>query len=327
VDLEAGGRDDAPSLPGWLCVGCAMVTPFISVIIPVYNDAERLHTCLKLLEHQTYPQDRYEVIVVDNGSSDRPDRVVEQFNQVRFTSEAKRGSYAARNRGIALAQGEVLAFTDSDCQPAADWLEQGVATLLATPNCGLVGGQIKMLFQDPGRPTAVELYDSIKYLQQQHYIEVTKFGATANLFAWRKMFDTVGLFNAELQSGGDQEWGQRVHAAGYPLVYSEAAWIAHPARRSWPELYKKVVRVARGKYDIGIDRRESLREFWQEIAVELKPHLGTLRQECTDPRIKGGWQQFRFGMVVLLVRYARVWAKIQAKLGEAQKPQVQPEQL
>ncbi|HAA30818.1 MAG TPA: glycosyl transferase family 2, partial [Cyanobacteria bacterium UBA8553] len=75
--------------------------PFVSVIVPVFNDAKRLKICLDALEHQTYPKHLYEVIVVDNGSDKNEDieGVVAQFGQAIASYESIPGSYAARNKG------------------------------------------------------------------------------------------------------------------------------------------------------------------------------------------------------------------------------------
>ena len=102
---------------------------FVSVIIPVYNDSERLKLCLEALENQTYSKDLYEVIVVDNASEEDIKSIVGQFSQAKYTYESQSGSYVARNKGISIARGEILAFTDSDCIPASDWIEKGVANL------------------------------------------------------------------------------------------------------------------------------------------------------------------------------------------------------
>lgn len=175
-------------------------TPFISVIIPVLNDSERLEICLNALEQQTYPKDLYEVIVVDNGSTENLEVLVNKFTQASFTCETQVGSYAARNKGISIARGEVLAFTDSDCIPDPNWLETGVKHLLSVPNCGLVAGKIEMFFKD-SNPTSVELYDSSTFLQQKKYVEEDKYGTTANLFTFKKVFEDIGYFNDELKSG------------------------------------------------------------------------------------------------------------------------------
>ena len=80
-----------------------MSTPFVSVIIPVYNDPIRLQTCLQALEDQTYPKSSYEVIVVDNGSDESIEPIVAEFSQAKATYKAQPGSYAASNKGISLA--------------------------------------------------------------------------------------------------------------------------------------------------------------------------------------------------------------------------------
>lgn len=235
------------------------LTPFVSVVIPVYNDSHRLKLCLAALEQQTYPQTRYEVIVVDNGSEDAEmvKTVVAACNQAIVTEEPIPSSYAARNKGIALSKGEVIAFTDADCIPDLHWIEQGVKSLLQTPNCGLVAGKIVLFFRDPHRLSLVELYESVAAFRQQDHLEKCQYGSTANVFTLRQVFEQVGLFDARLKSSGDLEWGQRVHAHGYQQFYAEDAYILHPARYSFAELCKKTIRIAGGIYDGQIQKYDS----------------------------------------------------------------------
>lgn len=222
--------------------------PFVSVIIPVLNDSERLKVCLKALEEQTYPKKLYEVIVVDNGSDEDIEEVVGQFNQAFAACESRPSSYAARNKGVSLAKGDVIAFTDADCIPASDWIEKGVEVILEVPNCGLVAGKIEVFFKISDRPTAVELYESINAFPQQRYITDSKFGATANLFTLRSVIENVGYFNDTLKSGGDRKWGQRVFSLGYKQIYADKICVAHPARNSLRELNKKAIRLTGGFY-------------------------------------------------------------------------------
>ncbi len=168
-------------------------SPFVSVIIPVFNDAERLRLCLQALERQSYPRDRYEVVVVDNGSDDDLQPVVDPYKQVVLLRERRPGSYAARNAGIAKAKGDILAFTDADCIPDRQWIALGAARFLAADNCGLVAGQIELFFQNPSQPTAVELYDSIKIgFPQAEFVAESHYGATANLFTSKAIVEAVG---------------------------------------------------------------------------------------------------------------------------------------
>ncbi len=289
--------------------------PFVSVIIPVYNDRERLTKCLEALENQTYPHNLYEVIVVDNASDDDIPAVVASFNKAIILEEKRRGSYAARNRGILSAKGEVIAFTDSDCIPANDWMEKGVNNLLKTSNCGIVGGKIDIFFQDPERPTAVELYDSIMAFPQSNYVKNNKFSVSANLFTFKKILDEVGSFNAELKSGGDYEWGQRVFKGGYEVIYAEDTRISHPARSSFEELHKKIVRVMAGKYDLtDKSNASSSKEFIKDLFRDLIPPLKFVgitfgRKELQiDEKLKVIYVRF-------FVKYGRAFERIKLLMG------------
>lgn len=247
--------------------------PFVSTIIPVLNDPHRLQLCLEALENQTYPKHLYEVLVIDNGSDESIEPVVRQFNQAKMLVEMARGSYTARNKGILHAKGEVLAFTDADCIPLPDWLEKGTAHLLAVPNCGLVGGHVQFSFKNSHRPNAAELYDQFFFLQQEYYLEHQQFAATANIFTYKQVFEQVGLFNSNLKSGGDREWGKRVFAAGYAQSYAADASICHPARDSVQKLQKKVKRVARATYHLNRHRPNFPLVLLKFILADLKPPL------------------------------------------------------
>ena len=129
-------------------------SPFVSVLIPVLDDVPGLAKCLSALAEQTYPRSRYEVIVVDNGSWEDVSHVVERFAGVKLLVEARKGTSVARNTGIVAAKGDVLAFTDADCVPAARWLECGVKEVLAIENCGLVGGRVTVTSKRSGLPSS-----------------------------------------------------------------------------------------------------------------------------------------------------------------------------
>src|SRR4051794_2931850 len=102
--------------------------PRASIIIPVRDDSARLQTCLEALDRQSLAG-ALEILVVDNGSSDDPEAVVRGFPRARLLHEAEPSSYAARNLGVREASGAIFAFTDSDCIPASDWIERGVAAI------------------------------------------------------------------------------------------------------------------------------------------------------------------------------------------------------
>ena len=258
--------------------------PFVSVIIPVYNDAVRLQTCLQALEEQTYPKQAYEVIAVDNGSDESIEPIVAGFRQAKASSETRRGSYAARNKGITLAQGDILTFTDSDCIPARDWLERGVANLLREPPAAIVGGKVTFIFKDPAHPTAAELYDSIWHLNQKSYVEKLHFSATANLFTFKSVFERVGYFNSALKSGGDYEWGQRATAVGYTLIYADDVRVAHPARASLKQLRQKVKRVTSGMYALKKQDHVFIQRFNRDFFMRFLPPVFTVMRLKRDQK-------------------------------------------
>lgn len=294
-------------------------SPFVSVIIPVFNDGQQLKRCLTALVDQTYGRSHYEIIVIDNGS-DHPEQIrAIAAASVKVVVEPTPGSYAARNRGFTVASGEVIAFTDADCIPAIDWIQKGVQALTQTPNCGLVAGQIRLFFRDPERPTMVELYESLRALPQQEFVEQHHYGATANVFTRREVITKVGGFDASLKSSGDMEWGQRVYAQGYRQVYDEAVVVLHPARASLRELYTRTRRLAGGHYDLQLKRAPSL---WQQQVIFLRTLLQNLVPPVffaintfLDTRLNGVDQKLKVSSAMLLVRYISAWETLRLKFG------------
>ncbi len=206
----------------------------VSVIIPTYKDWPRLRLCLEALSKQTYPQDQFEVIVVNNDPEDicplsLPTAIM------KIIEEEKPGSYAARNAGIKIAKAEILAFTDSDCIPDEGWIEQGLACL-KNHNCDRVAGAVK-IFPLDSNPYYINKYESIFAIRQDLYAKDNK-AATANLFTKRELFSSIGLFDDSVFSGGDHEWNERATASGYSLFYAPDSIVLHPARNKQQILTK-----------------------------------------------------------------------------------------
>lgn len=298
------------------------VLPFVSVIVPVFNDAIGLKRCLQALTQQTYSPHLYEVVVVDNGSDPKQGiaEVVAAFQQATLVGESQPGSYAARNRGIAVAKGEILAFTDADCIPASTWLEQGVKTLLRHPDCGFVAGKIDISFQEPDHPTAIELYESLWYaLPQQEFVEKQHFGATANVVTFARVMQQVGGFDASLKSNGDREWGQRVYQAGYRPVYAETACVTHPARHTLPQLHSRARRIAGGRYDLQqrypLLKRNSL--FVAGIVKYcLAPFVMIGFNLFCDRRLKTTQQRIQISQLMFFVSYVYIREMLRLKAGK-----------
>jgi cellulose synthase/poly-beta-1,6-N-acetylglucosamine synthase-like glycosyltransferase len=242
--------------------------------------------------------------------------VVEQFGQAKLAFEGQPGSYAARNRGISIAQGEIFAFTDADCIPDPHWIEKGVAKLLSVPNCGLVAGKITLFCQNPDRPTPVELFERIELnFPQDEKLKNDHFGMTANIFTFRAVFETVGLFNSTLKSGGDREWGQRVYAAGYQQVYAEDAWVAHPARHSFSQLRTRITRLVGGSFDRFMSQNPSRIDIIKDFLGTFTPPFRSLYRAWTNEQLTSVPQKLQFYRVMFFARYVVASEKIRLYLG------------
>jgi len=222
--------------------------PFVSVILPVYNGERYIKKCLESLMNQSYPKDKYEVIVIDNGSSDSTVEILKTItnSQIQVLYESKRGSYAARNTGVSHSEGEILAFIDSDCVADNNWLMLGVYNLKLINNQGVIGGRVEF-FSDITNSWGV--FDTATFLNQEKAVK-SGTAVTANLFVPKEIFLKIGLFDDELQSGGDVEWTKRCKDKGYILKYCSEVLVYHPVRSSFKELSKKCFRVGYGNGQI-----------------------------------------------------------------------------
>jgi glycosyltransferase involved in cell wall biosynthesis len=291
--------------------------PFVSVIVPVWNDAERLAGCLRALEEQTYPEDSYEVIVVDNHSAERVGKDSEKVAQAvsvnahsRVVHERRPGSYAARNTGVAVAHGEIIAFTDADCVPAPDWIETGVAHLTAVEsNCAVVAGRIEIFARLAAQPNAVEQYEVLVALAQKEFVRKYSFGATANLFTFREVLARAGTFLAELKSGGDLEWCRRATGFGYKLEYSENTRVFHPARSSFAQLYTKIVRISGGHHDLKRLKGRGYLEFDRSWLVDLIPPVRAMAHIMREPSLIRWRDRIKVCTVLCFVRFVQAFEK------------------
>jgi glycosyltransferase involved in cell wall biosynthesis len=217
--------------------------PLVSTVIAVRNDADGLAHTLAALSAQTLPADRFEVIVVDDASTDATADVARSHAGVRLISMgAAQGSYVARNRGLEAARGAVIAITDADCRPEPHWLERGAARIGADPSA-VVGGHIRMPLN--GSRTLAAMVDVVNHLDQERYVD-EGCAVTANLFAAADTFRAVGCFDERLQSSGDVEWTRRAAGAGHPVVYAPETVVVHPPRTSARVLLRKARRTAEG---------------------------------------------------------------------------------
>ena len=195
--------------------------PEISVIVPVRNGAGSLPALLTSLKAQTLGRERFEVIVVDNDSSDASAEVASRHG-ARVVSEPVPNRSRARNRGVAAASAPLFAFTDADCVADPGWL---AALLDCAPTAPLVAGEVRLRVSE--QPNAIERYESLWRFGQKSWV-AQGWAATANLLVRVEAFDAVGGFDPTWRHiAEDADFCLRARAAGYPLGYCEDAVVDH----------------------------------------------------------------------------------------------------
>ncbi len=216
------------------------VYPSVSVIVPIYNGEADLPGLVERLLGQRYPADRVEYLLVDNGSCDRtPDLLQAAATTAAsqniclraLTYSTIQSSYAARNAGIAVATGDILAFTDADCQPEPSWLAALVQPF-SDNSVGLVAGEIKAL---PSQNWLERYADRQGTLSQHNTLNhaFLPYGQTANLAVRAEVLGTVGLFRSHLTTGGDADLCWRIQQeTKWQLVHAADAVVYHRHRNT-----------------------------------------------------------------------------------------------
>ena len=294
--------------------------PFVSVIIPVYNDYLQLHTCLRALEQQTYPRKRFEIVVVDNDSSEIPPDPIPAGVDARWLKETKRGSYAARNLGVRNTRGEILAFIDSDCIPHPDWIERGVSAIEHLKGPGYVAGRVEVFPRDADHPTPTEYFEMVTAFRMDENMRELHWGGAGNLFVRRTIIEDIGPFDEALQSGGDAEFGKRVFAAGYQQFFAEDAVVRHPARRTLQERLTKAYRVYAGGIDLLQAGDPQARAQFSGVLPQFKPPLRKLYKIFTSPRVSHWSGRLQAAGVALTLHYTMAFEYVRTqKLGRPLK--------
>ncbi len=210
--------------------------PFVSVIVCSYNGAITLSACLDSLGKINYPH--YEVVLVDDGSTDNTREIAGQFPQVRYIHQSNHGLSHARNTGAAAALGDVFAYTDSDCMADGDWLYYLISTLVTGEFAGVGGPNVTPPAQNwiqacvaaaPGGPSHVLLTDTVA----EHI-------PGCNMAFYRWAFESVGGFDAEYHKAGDDvDFCWRLQQSGFVIAFSPTALVWHHRRFTLRAFFKQ----------------------------------------------------------------------------------------
>jgi GT2 family glycosyltransferase len=203
--------------------------PKVSVVVCAYNAEQTMDSCLASLQELNYPN--YEVIVVNDGSTDRTLEITQRYDYLHLISQENKGLSAARNVGIAAASGEIVAFTDSDCVADPDWLTYMVDKFLSSGLCAVGGPNFpppedslvpSCVAVSPGGPTHVLLSD-----------EVAEHIAGCNMAVRREVLQEIGGFDPLFRAAGDDvDLCWRLQDKGYTIGFSPAAVVWHFRRNT-----------------------------------------------------------------------------------------------
>lgn len=201
--------------------------PDVSVVCSTYNRAHRLADMLPALEAQTYPHDRFEVVIVDDGSTDNTSEFVEKFAasatiDVRLVSLPQNtGRSAGRNTGWRAAHAPVIAFTDDDCAPSPEWLAAGMA--LMTGDTTVVVGRT---MPNPAHSANKGVFSRTQNVDRD---SGTRYMHTCNIFYRRDDLEAVGGLDAAFnkKGGEDTDLGWRVLDRGGSVAFAEDAVVLH----------------------------------------------------------------------------------------------------
>ena len=263
----------------------------VSVVVPVHNGAATLPACLSALQRQTFPADRYEVIVVDDGSTDGSADVAHSVG-VRVVSQPNAGPAAARNHGARMAHGDIVLFTDADCIPAPDWVER-MAAAFATPDvAGAKGTYHTPQRELVARFVQAEYEDKYDRMQNSHSID---FVDTYSAGYRRDVFLEAGGFDTTFPTASveDQEFSFRLSEAGHRLVFVPHACVGHIHDRT-------IAEYARRKFWIG---------YWKVQVV--RAHPGKLVRDSHTPQVvKLQMALAALGAVLLIAGLIQPWLAV-----------------
>lgn len=248
----------------------------VSIIIPVYNRSNELRRVLAALSTQSFPHERAEVLICDDGSREELGELVAEFRQrqrfcdVRHLRQDNRGAGAARNLGIANAAGELLAFTDSDCEPDPDWLSE-LVTPFADPTVGIAGGFVdyRAARHLSGRCVNFLMSSTLGAggaRDPRGVVSMNYYPRAGNMAVLRHLAVEAGGFPGH-SHGEDLEFGSRVMALGFRAEFVPTAKVLHNECRSFVQVGREAFR--KGVARVRLARHRGMHELIHALPALL----------------------------------------------------------
>jgi GT2 family glycosyltransferase len=249
----------------------------VSVIVPTHNRPAELAECVVALAALDYPEDRFEVIVVDDGS-DPPIRPRETPARpglrIRWLCQVNAGPSAARNAGARAAIGEILAFTDDDCAPAAGWLAALAAAVERQPET-LHGGRVENGLRANPFSVASQVITDVVVPSLLERGSALRFFTSNNLGMAAVHFRALGGFDESFRTAEDREFCHRWVMSGRPMATAPSAVIEHRHRLTLKSFWRQHVGYGRGAFRY---HRKRARDLGASMRVDPAMCLRTFRR-------------------------------------------------
>ncbi len=228
--------------------------PQVSVVVPAYNAEGMLPGCLESLANQTIVRSAYEIIVVDDGSTDRTADAAAEAGADRVLRCEHRGPAAARNAGIAQARGQIVLFTDADCEPVPDWLARMLRPLQVAEVSGVKGSYKTRQREVVARLAQCEFEERYDRLERLAVIDfVDSYAAAFRIAALRE----IGGFDPAFPRANneDVDLSYRLAEHSHKLVFNRSAVVYHRHVASW----------------CAYARLKARRGYWRMLVYRLHP--------------------------------------------------------
>jgi mycofactocin system glycosyltransferase len=281
-------------------------TPSISIIIPVKDRPQDIRECLTSLTSLDYPEDKVEIIVVNDGSTDSTAKMIQNFDIKAIHLPQSIGASACRNLAARAANGDFLGFTDSDCVPHSQWLKD-LFPYFNDERVGIVGGCVSNFYNQSFLDRYEEVKSSLNMgphpFKVENHQSSTAYVPSCNLIIRKNAFSEAGGFQEDLTVGEDVDLCWRTRKLGYHLLYIPKGEVKHKHRNN-------LLHMLRRRFDYGTseailylrhkDKRKMLylptiySMFYASIC------LGIMMQYLIF---------FGFGLGVLLVDFCRKFLK------------------